>query len=180
MTDFYVFDNSEVGSLVYSINQLGKNIVGAEIGAYRAQCSCCLLQKCENIKKIYLVDSYKPHFDKIQNLYFDDKEIEFVKFTAHHHIKWSGYQHKAEFLECLEQEAADRIPDGSLDFVYFDAWVDVNSVDEKIIRWEKKVRTGGIFSGHDWSYEPIRERLQAHRQGKELWDVNNTWMWFKD
>jgi hypothetical protein len=79
MTDFYVFDNSEVGSLVYSLNQLGPDLVGAEVGAYRAQCSCCLLQKCDNIKKIYLVDSYKPHFDKIQNLYFDKKENSFSK-----------------------------------------------------------------------------------------------------
>lgn len=180
MTDFYIFDNSEVGSLVYSLNGLGENIVGAEVGAYRGQCSCCLLQKCENIKKIYLIDPFEPHYDKIQDIFFDKKEMEFVKLTAHHHIKWSGYQHKAEFLECYEEEAAQQIPDGSLDFVYFDAWIDIDSVEEKLVRWERKVRSGGILSGHDWAYAPIREKLQQYRSNKQLLNVNNTWMWYKD
>ncbi len=180
MTDFYIFDNSEVGSLVYSLNALGDNIVGAEVGAYRAQCTCCLLQKCENIKKIYLIDPFQPHYDKIQNIFFDEKEMEFVRLTAHHHIKWSGYQHKAEFLEMFEDTAAEKIPDGSLDFVYFDAWIDIETVEEKIIRWENKVRPGGIFSGHDWVYDPIREKLQQYRKNKQILNVNNTWMWYKD
>ncbi len=180
MTDFYIFDNSEVGSLVYSLNALGDDIVGAEIGAYRGQCSCCLLQKCENIKKIYLIDPFEPHYDRIQDIFFDQKEMEFVKLTAHHHIKWSGYQHKAEFLECYEEEAAKQIPDKSLDFVYFDAWIDIDSVEEKLVRWERKIRSGGIFSGHDWAYPPIREKLQQYRSNKQLLNVNNTWMWYVD
>lgn len=180
MTDFYKFDNSEVGSLVYSYNQLGDNIVGAEIGAYRAQCSCCILQKCENIKKMYLVDPYQPHYDKIQNLFFDEKEMEFVKTTAYHNIKWSGYQHKAEFLECSEEDAANKIKDNSLDFVYFDAWIDIDTIGEKIHRWESKVRPGGIFSGHDWVYLPVREKLIEYRGSKKILNVNNTWMWYKD
>lgn len=180
MTNFYVFDNSEVGSLVYSINQLGENIVGAEVGVFRAQCSCCLLQKCSNIKKIYLVDPFTAHFDSIQDLLFDEKEMEFVKAAAYHNVKWSGHKDKAEFLEYTEIEAANKIKDASLDFVYFDAWVDIDSVNEKISRWEKKVRKGGIVSGHDWAYLPIREKLQQHRQDKQLLNVNNTWMWYRD
>lgn len=180
MTNFYVFDNSEVGSLVYSINQLGENIVGAEVGVFRAQCSCCLLQKCSNIKKIYLVDPFAAHFDNIQDLLFDEKEMEFVKAAAYHNVKWSGHKDKAEFLEYTEIEAANKIEDASLDFVYFDAWVDIDSVSEKISRWERKVRKGGIVSGHDWAYLPIREKLQQHRQDKQLLNVNNTWMWYRD
>ena len=180
MTSFYEFDNSEIGSLVYSLNQLGENIVGAEVGVFRAQCSCCLLQKCINIKKIYLIDPFKAHLDSIQNLFFDEKEMEFVRTTAHHHIKWSGHQDKAEFLEFEEIEAAEKIADESLDFVYFDAWVDIETVEEKIIRWERKIKQGGIISGHDWKFIPIREKLQAYRQDKQLFNVNNTWMWYKD
>ena len=180
MTSFYNFDNSEVGSLVYSFNQLGNDLIGAEVGAFRAQCSCVLLQKCENIKKLYIIDPYTAHLDSIQNLYFDEKEMEFVKAAAYHNVKWSGYQDKTEFLECTEQEAADKIADESLDFIYFDAWVDIETVEEKIIRWESKVKKGGIVSGHDWAFIPIREKLQHHRQGKQLLNVNNTWMWFKD
>ena len=180
MTDFYRFDNSEVGSLVYSYIQLGKDIVGAEVGAFRGQCTCCILQKCENIRKIYLIDPYLPHYDKIQDTFFDEKEMEFVKAAAYHNVKWSGYKDKAQFMELDEKAASENIPDGSLDFVYFDAWIDVDTVEEKISRWENKVRTGGIFSGHDWAYPPVREKLLEYRQQKNIYNVNNTWMWYKD
>ena len=45
MSDFYVFDNSQVGALVFPINELGNNIKGAEVGCLSAQVSCCFLQK---------------------------------------------------------------------------------------------------------------------------------------
>jgi len=180
MTNNYVFDNSEVGSLVYSFNQLGTDIVGAEVGAFRAQCTCCLLQKCANIKKIYLIDPYTPHIDSLQNLYFDEKDMEWIRAAAHHNVKWSGHSEKAEFLELTELEAADKIADQSLDFVYLDAWIDVETAYEKIKRWESKIRPGGIVSGHDWNHASIRDILENYRYGKQILNVNNTWMWYKD
>jgi len=45
MSDFYVFDNNQVGALVFPINELGNSIKGAEVGCLSAQVSCCFLQK---------------------------------------------------------------------------------------------------------------------------------------
>jgi predicted O-methyltransferase YrrM len=42
------------------------------------------------------------------------------------------------------------IPDLSLDFVFIDADHRYNSVKEDVDGWSKKVRMGGIVSGHDY------------------------------
>jgi hypothetical protein len=47
-------------------------------------------------------------------------------------------------------EAATKIPDHSLDFVYIDARHDYESVKEDVEAWCSKVRPGGIMAGHDY------------------------------
>ena len=48
------------------------------------------------------------------------------------------------------QEAAMDVEDNSLDFVYIDADHRFDYVMEDLITWGRKVRKGGIISGHDW------------------------------
>ena len=94
-------------------------------------------------------------------------------------------------------EAVKKVPDESLDFVYIDAGHTYKSVKEDIREWSKKVRPGGIVSGHDY-YEfrsgrggiipAVDEYVKEH--GYELhltdWDKENpakderqpSW-WFK-
>ncbi len=47
-------------------------------------------------------------------------------------------------------EAAPRVPDHSLDFVYIDARHDYDSVLEDLAYWCSKVKPGGILAGHDY------------------------------
>jgi hypothetical protein len=47
-------------------------------------------------------------------------------------------------------EAASRIPPGSLDFAYLDARHDRAAVAEDLRNWLPLVRAGGIFAGHDY------------------------------
>lgn len=47
-------------------------------------------------------------------------------------------------------EGADRLGDGTLDFVYIDARHDFASVMEDCRLWFPKVRPGGILAGHDY------------------------------
>jgi predicted O-methyltransferase YrrM len=49
-------------------------------------------------------------------------------------------------------EASLDYKDGSLDFVFLDAAHDYHSITEDIKAWYPKVKSGGIFSGHD--YQP--------------------------
>lgn len=57
------------------------------------------------------------------------------------------------------QDAAKRVVDGSLDFVYLDTNADFPSLTNDIHTWSKKVRSGGIIAGYDY----FRYRARAQR-----------------
>ena len=48
------------------------------------------------------------------------------------------------------EEAAPKIPDASLDFVYIDGDHSFDFVMLDLILWARKVRPGGMISGHDY------------------------------
>ena len=56
----------------------------------------------------------------------------------------------AKIIKGFSMDAVKTVPDGSLDFVYIDADHTYESVKEDIREWAKKVRSGGIVSGHDY------------------------------
>jgi len=176
----YDFNGTDAGNLVYVIDTLGENLTGAEIGAYYAQCSLSLAQKCKSISKIYAIDAFKPYYDSIYDRFFDDKDISMVKLTAQHNIKWSGVEDKIELVEHYEEIAATKIDDESLDFVYLDAWTEIDNIIPLIERWSKKVRKGGIVSGHDWETIPVQDAIleYARKNNIDVRNVNNTWMWY--
>jgi predicted O-methyltransferase YrrM len=58
--------------------------------------------------------------------------------------------YNATLIKAPSIRAAQGIPDASLDFVYIDADHRFDPVMEDIIEWSKKVRPGGIVSGHDY------------------------------
>ena len=49
-------------------------------------------------------------------------------------------------------DAAQDIPDGSLDFVHIDASHKLQNVVADLAAWEPKIRPGGIVSGHDFTH----------------------------
>lgn len=58
-------------------------------------------------------------------------------------------------------EAAENIPDLSLDFVYIDANHFKQFVLDDIAAWYPKVRHGGIIAGHDYCHYTDIEVIQA-------------------
>lgn len=125
-------------------NELGFK-VGAEVGACFGRYSKIL---CENIPglKLTAIDSW------------DTREN--TKREAEHGI--SGEQATRDLLapfdvkiiRSLSMEALEQVEDGSLDFVFIDADHSYKAVKEDINGWSKKVRAGGIVSGHDYYVFP--------------------------
>ena len=58
--------------------------------------------------------------------------------------------YNVEYMRMPSMEAVGQIEDESLDFVYIDAMHNFDNVMMDIICWSKKVRKGGIVSGHDY------------------------------
>jgi predicted O-methyltransferase YrrM len=57
-------------------------------------------------------------------------------------------------LRMFSMEAVHIIPDRSFDFIFIDGAHDFDNVMMDIIMWSKKVKIGGILSGHDYSMYP--------------------------
>jgi len=55
--------------------------------------------------------------------------------------------------------AAANYADESLDFVFIDAAHDYDSVKADILAWFPKVKSGGIFSGHDYNHPPVKQAV---------------------
>lgn len=73
-------------------------------------------------------------------------------------MKWS-YRRSVKRLERFENkklivktsmEALNDFEDESLDFVYIDGNHELKYVIEDLVEWTKKVKTGGVISGHDY------------------------------
>lgn len=101
-------------------------------------------------------------------------------------------------IRSTSMEAVKDVPDESLDFVFIDADHDYEFVRDDVREWAKKVRTGGIVSGHDYYITPkgnngvvnaVDEYIKEHGYKLELtdWDPENkvederqpSWYFFK-
>jgi len=94
-----------------------------------------------------------------------------------------------EFKKMESMEAVSAIEDRSLDFVYIDALHDFDSVMRDIIEWSKKVKKGGIVSGHDYThvgYTGVVEAADAYTRAHHItpWyitkDHPNSFFWVKN
>jgi len=116
---------------------------GAEIGVADGRYSLTL---CENIPNLELicVDPYKQYEDNVHD--GSQKQLDKCLRTAIERLE----KYNAVFYKDMSLVAAERIVGGSLDFVYIDANHLFDYVMQDIIQWTKKVRKGGIVSGHDY------------------------------
>lgn len=123
--------------------------IGAEIGVETGKFSKVL---CENIPglKLLCVDSWREYdsFDDYKTRRtFDVKYKEAVERLA-------GYN--CDIINGFSMAVVKTINDESLDFVYIDANHNYEFVRDDIREWSKKVRVGGIVSGHDYIDIPRR------------------------
>jgi len=116
--------------------------VGAEIGVCKGKFSRVL---CWNIPDLvlYCIDTWKSD----PNDPGDEGELnEFNLAHARRILK----PFDATFIRNTSVEALSAFEDGELDFVYIDANHTFDYAMRDIIEWSRKVRVGGIVSGHDY------------------------------
>ena len=72
-------------------------------------------------------------------------------------------------------EAATLYADNSIDFVFIDGDHEFDSVMADIAAWFPKVKSGGVISGHDFPYDPVRRAVFA-AFGNQFECVNDCWV----
>lgn len=113
--------------------------VGVEIGVDRGEYGIIL---CQAGLKVYGVDSY---------IRYDAYKAE-GRYESHYEQakkNLEGYDYT--IINKLSIDALEDFEDNSLDFVYIDGNHTLPYIAQDIFGWERKVRRGGIISGHDYA-----------------------------
>jgi hypothetical protein len=189
---FYDYKDAtpDVKSIIHCINLHGDNLVGAEIGVHVGESFLTLLQNCPNISKLYGVDSYVPYVDYLKDdsesynpIVVDKKQIEYIKLISYHNQEFSGHKDKIVFYEMDSNEAAKKVEDKSLDFIFIDSYCSFEQAKNDIKVWYPKVKDGGIFAGHDWTIQLVQLAVMKFRESQNIKSrmstYNDTWIWYK-
>ena len=121
--------------------------VGVEVGTERGLYAKVLCERNPGVK-LYCVDPWTEYDDyhdftgKMEDNYQETKK-RLAPFNC-------------ELVRKFSLEAVKDFKDNSLDFVYIDGNHNLKNVVADLVEWTKKVRPGGIVSGHDY-YEPAHE-----------------------
>lgn len=116
--------------------------VGAEIGVYKGEFTEKL---CKAGLKMYAVDPWMAFLGQGET---QNRQKRQDHLYAHAGRVLAPYDCK--LVRKTSMEAVKDFKDGSLDFVYIDGDHSFKEIAADIYEWEKKVRRGGIVSGHDY------------------------------
>ena len=135
--------------------------IGCEVGVEKGKNAQDMFEYIPNLK-LYAVDPYKQHpeYSPTAETYlrhWDDRYLRAVKRQAKRRLQ----DKNAVIIEKFSEDAVKDILDSSLDFVYIDGDHSYDFVMQDIIIWSRKVRKGGIISGHDYFYDNNKEGRKA-------------------
>jgi hypothetical protein len=169
--------------------------VGAEIGVEYGYFSESL---CKGGLKVYAIDPWMDYGNYRNNRKSQKEMNSWYKET-----KKRLAPYDCKIIRKFSLTAVKDFEDESLDFVYIDGAHDFENVTNDIVEWSKKVRKGGVISGHDYirierrnDILQVKEAVDAYTKKNEInpWyvlgrknkldeneirDKQRSWFWFK-
>lgn len=134
---------------------------GAELGVSDGKFTHYLVKSLPNIRMIS-VDLWQPQpgNDKIaggESYETWDHDKSYREFLE----KIKPFKDRVTVHRMLTTEAASKVMDGSLDFVFIDACHSFDCVIEDIKNWSPKVKDGGMVIGHDWPWPSVHKAVES-------------------
>ena len=117
--------------------------IGCEVGLFRGRNARTMFRSIPGLK-LYGIEAYaaQPYSTRHKN----EPRYDRNRMMALSRLK----DRNITIIENFSEEAVQEIPYDSLDFVYIDADHSYDYVMTDIILWSRRVRKGGIVSGHDY------------------------------
>jgi len=129
---------------------------GAEIGVLAGHYSE-ILCKANSALKLFCVDSWGIGERKRRDYH--------LRMYEEAKIRLAPYD--TTLIHEVSMEAVKKFADESLDFVYIDANHQPEFVRDDINEWGKKVRKGGIVSGHDY-FEKVKTVVDEYVESNNM------------
>jgi hypothetical protein len=168
--------------LLPEIEKLGDNLIGCEIGISFGWNIFYFLENSKNISKIHAIDPYIPYDDRITGgVMVTQEEIDRVKQTFL--TSAEPFMNKINFINKKSIDAINDIEDNSLDYIFIDGDHNYEAVVQDLKNYYSKVKTGGIFAGHDIGSQGVQRALSEFLPKLGITEVrtcaHSTWYLFK-
>jgi hypothetical protein len=134
----------------FIVNQADGESKFVEVGSWLGKSSSYMAVEIANSKKnisFYCVDTWQGSVEHSSNDLIIKNELydSFLKNI-------SPVKDYITPIRSLSKEASEKFEDESLDFVFIDAGHSYEDVYEDLRCWFPKLKKGGYFAGHDYSY----------------------------
>jgi hypothetical protein len=122
---------------------------GVEVGVKQGEFSEHILRHWKG-QLLISVDPWSTDttgaYQDIANVPQMQQELFFTETT----VRLAPFGPRSSIARMTSVEAAEKLVDHTLDFVYIDARHDFDSMTEDLSAWYHKLRPGAIFAGHDY------------------------------
>ena len=169
--------------LVPYLKQMGKDLIGCEIGVCHGFTTEYFLKNITSISKIYAVDSYPSFVDWDGTRVTQERQDE-TKFRCIKRL--SQFKDRVSFFFEDSRKFAQTLKDNSLDFIFIDGDHSYEATLKDCQLYWSKIKTGGMFAGHDINLPSVRRAvsdffLTIEKNNTELKVVeNNAWFLMKE
>lgn len=175
---------SSPGLVQYIIN-LGNDLVGCELGVCRGYNVRYLLDRLPNVNKMYAIDPWKAYTESYTNdviTYIEQEIIDGWEETALKILE--PVKNRIHIIKKPSSDAAGDILDNSLDFIFIDGDHSYDAVLFDCSTYWDKVKSGGLFSGHDWNLPGVKNAVEEFRNQNNItteiqFTNNDVWFWYK-
>lgn len=129
--------------------------VGAEIGVHKG----AFTEKfCKEGLKMYAIDPWMPYLGSGRTQQKQDRQDFLYK-----HASGTLAPYDCTVIRKTSVDALSDFEDYSLDFVYIDGDHEFSHIATDLVEWTKKVKAGGVVSGHDYFHtDPCARNLICH------------------
>lgn len=151
---------------------------GAEVGCAHGATTHRLLQYCAQLR-LYAVDKWEKveggpeagAMGETPGCEAWDPVLGYRRFRT----STKPYSHRLTVLRGDSAEMAEKVPDGSLDFVFIDADHRYPSVIKDLAAWVPKLKSGGTLCGHDVHLPGVNRALLEKVPGYIYSGVDHVW-----
>jgi hypothetical protein len=140
-------------SILEYLQENKPNGIGVEIGVAGWRFSKNIVRYWKNFSHLYLVDLWRYQetgYNDGCNLPDEKQEERYLDVKKYFDTKYNNVTTIREWSHL----AAETFPDNFFDFVYIDANHSYSGCKKDLESWYPKVKTGGVFAGHDYSLGP--------------------------
>jgi len=158
------------------LDVLPSEIIVVEIGSFIGE-STEMFLKSGKVSFLYSIDPFDFTSDDADG--FGPKMgAANVKNQFIERILKGPYADRVKHIELHSEVAAKLFEDESIDLVYIDGDHHDTFVRKDIELWSKKVKPGGIISGHGWQHKGVNTVVRS-MLGEPRTFPDNTWMHVK-